>query len=124
MRPRRTARGSGRQREEPAERARKGGRLRKGRRPGRGWFTRTGAAGIAGAAGGDASPHDGHAKPNTSPATADAPHTPFDHDALYGLRDQRDDTAFDPYDFLPADPAPEPYDALPPPDSAPEPDTP
>ncbi|MFH8895173.1 DUF6350 family protein [Streptomyces coeruleorubidus] len=114
----------GRQREEPAERARKGGRLRKGRRPGRGWFTRTGVAGIAGAAGGDASPPDGDAKPDTSPATADAPHAPFDHDALYGLRDQRDDTAFDPYDFLPADPAPEPYDALPPPDSAPGPDTP
>ncbi|MFH8495673.1 cell division protein PerM [Streptomyces coeruleorubidus] len=111
----------GRPREEPAERAPKGGRLRKGSRPGRGWFTRTGVAGIAG---GDASPPAGDAKPNTSPATADAPYAPFGHDALYGLRDQRDDTALEPYDFLPADPAPEPYDALPPPDSAPQPDTP
>lgn len=46
-------------------------------------------------------------------------------DALYGLQDQ-DDT-FEPYDFLPADPAdpaPEPYDVLPPSDPAPGPDTP
>ena len=114
----------GRQREEPAERARKGGRLRMGSRPGRGWFTRTGVAGIAGVAGGDAAPADGEAKPNTSSASADAPHAPFGHDAFYGLRDQRDDTGFEPYDFLPADPAPEPYDASPSPDAAPEPDTP
>jgi hypothetical protein len=116
----------GKQREEPAEGDRKAGRPRKGTRPGRGWFTRTGVAGIAGVVG-DATPPDGDAKPKASPPTQDAPYAPyapFDHDALYGLRDQRDDTAFEPYDFLPADPAPEPYGVLPAPDSAPEPDAP
>jgi hypothetical protein len=116
----------GKQREEPAEGDRKAGRQRKGTRPGRGWFTRTGVAGIAGVVG-DATPPDGDAKPKASPPTQDAPYAPyapFDHDALYGLRDQRDDTAFEPYDFLPADPAPEPYGVLPAPDSAPEPDAP
>ncbi|WP_338782628.1 DUF6350 family protein [Streptomyces sp. DG1A-41] len=173
----------GKQRKERAEVAGKGRRLRKGTRPGRGWFTRTGVAGIAGVAGGagsagltgsagtaaaagstrpasgagnaggaggagtagsagaagltasagaagapggGASPHDGDTKPRTSPPTPDAPYVPyapFDHDALYGLQDQ-DDTTFEPYDFLPADPAPEPYDVLPPPDSTRKPDTP
>ncbi|MEU6176688.1 cell division protein PerM [Streptomyces coeruleorubidus] len=117
----------GKQREEPAEGARQGGRPRKGTRLGRGWFTRTGVAGIAGVAGGDSTPPDWDAKPNTSPPAPDAPYAPFGHDALdalYGLQDQQDDTAFAPYDFLPADPAPEPDDVLPPPDSAAKPDTP
>jgi hypothetical protein len=79
--------------------------MRKGSRPGRSWFTHTGVAG------GDASPADRDTKPRTSPPTPDAPYTsyaPFDHDALHGLQDQQDDTTFEPYDFLPADPAPEP----------------
>ncbi|GGW35421.1 DUF6350 family protein [Streptomyces caelestis] len=98
----------GRQREEPAEGARKSRRLRKGSRPGRSWFTHTGIAGVAG---GDASPADRDTKPRTSPPAPDAPYTsyaPFDHDALRGLQDQQDATTFEPYDFLPADPAPEP----------------
>ncbi|MFJ8462909.1 cell division protein PerM [Streptomyces swartbergensis] len=95
----------GKQREEPAGGARKAGRPRKGTRPGRGWFTRTGVAGVTG---GDATPADGDAKPETSPPAPDAAYTPFDHDAMYGLQDQQDDTAFGPYDFLSADPAPEP----------------
>ncbi|MFI7012811.1 DUF6350 family protein [Streptomyces sp. NPDC050164] len=108
----------GKQREGPAADARKVSRLRKGSRPGRGWFTRTGIAGIAGdagsagltgsapAAGGDASPPDGDAKPKTSPPTPDALYAPFDHDTLYDLQDQ-DDT----YDFPP------PHDPVPKPDS-------
>ncbi|GAA2397833.1 cell division protein PerM [Streptomyces coeruleofuscus] len=114
----------GKRREEPAAGARKARRPWKSTRSARAWFTRTGIAGIARVAGGGASPPDGDAKPNPSPATAEAPYAPFGHDPLYGLREQRDDTAFDPYDFLPTDPASEPYGALPPPDSAPEPETP
>ncbi|MEU0219246.1 DUF6350 family protein, partial [Streptomyces sp. NPDC006265] len=45
------------------------------------------------------------------PATAwgvgrHAPHEPFEHDALYGLRDQNRDPESGLYDFLPSDPAP------------------
>ncbi|WDV56911.1 DUF6350 family protein [Streptomyces coeruleorubidus] len=115
----------GKQREGPAAGARKVSRLRKGSRPGRSWFTRTGIAGIAGvagdagsagltgsapAAGGDVSPPDGDAKPKTSPPTPDAPYAPFGHDSLYDLQDQ-DDATFEPYDFLP------PHDPVPKPDS-------
>ncbi|SOR79614.1 hypothetical protein SCNRRL3882_3076 [Streptomyces chartreusis NRRL 3882] len=109
----------GKQRDEPAGGAARGGHLRKGSHR-RGWFTHTKIAGIAGVAGGaldGASPPDGPAKPRTSSATPDALH------AFHGLRDQ-DDTPFEPYDFLPADPAPEPYDVLPPPDPTAGPDTP
>ncbi|MER7401952.1 DUF6350 family protein [Streptomyces sp. NPDC000070] len=119
--------GIGKQRDEPAEGVGEGRRPRKRTRAGRGWFTRTGIAGIAG---GDASPPDGDAKPKTSSPAPDAHCALFGDDALYGLQDQQDDTAYEtyqayePYDFLPADPAPEPYDVLPPPDSTPGPGTP
>jgi hypothetical protein len=81
-------------------------------RRGGGWFRRTGVAGVAGR---DASPRDGTATPGASapaPDTPYVPYAPFEHDALYGLKDQ-DDAGYQPYDFLPADPAPKPYEVLP-----------
>ncbi|MCK8435241.1 hypothetical protein G3I77_20135 [Streptomyces sp. D2-8] len=149
---------AGKQREEAADGARKGGR---------GWFTRTGVAGIAGVAGGtgaaggargagraggdedagglwgvgapgvawgaedgersgrDASPANGAPSPHTSDSVPNAPHdpyAPFEHDALYGLRDQDHDADLELYDFLPSDPAAEPYDAPAPPDRSSPPD--
>ncbi|GGW90215.1 hypothetical protein GCM10010383_19660 [Streptomyces lomondensis] len=113
----------GRQREEAAEGTHRSGRLWNGPRPGGGWFRRTGVAGVAGVAGvpggggvpgraGDeVPPATPEPAPNT-PDTPDMPYAPFDHDALYGLSDQEQppDTDFEPYHFLPADPAPEPRD--------------
>ncbi|MEU0454504.1 hypothetical protein ABZ322_16085, partial [Streptomyces sp. NPDC006129] len=123
------ARGGGR------EGRRRGVRLRTGPRPGGRWFRRPGVAGIAGVAGGtggsgragaaghsgvpgragdDASPADERTPPRGPEPTPDTPYepyvpyAPFDHDALYGLSDQ-DDTAFEPYDFLPSDPPREPH---------------
>ncbi|MDQ1016893.1 cell division protein PerM [Streptomyces afghaniensis] len=117
----------GRQRDEPTEGTRQGMRQRQGSRPAR-WFARTGIAGIAGVAGltqstgpagaagaarDGASPPGRTAKPRTSPPAPDAssaPFAPLDHDISYGRRghDDQDDSPFEPYDFLPADPAPGP----------------
>ncbi|CAM5500838.1 hypothetical protein SAFG77S_05697 [Streptomyces afghaniensis] len=85
----------------------------------------TGSAGAAGASRDGASPPDGTTEPGTSSPTPDDPYVPYApyHDAPYGLQDL-DDPPFGPYDFLPADPAPEHYDVLPPTDPAPKPDTP
>lgn len=67
-------------------------------------------------AGRDAVPADGRPSSHTSdpspdaplaaPSVPHAPREPFEHDALYGLRDQNRDTDFGLYDFLPSDPAP------------------
>ncbi|MFJ8051658.1 DUF6350 family protein [Streptomyces luteogriseus] len=67
-------------------------------------------------AGRDAVPANGRPSPHTSDSSPDvpratpcvphAPHEPFEHDALHGLRDQNRDTDFGLYDFLPPDPAP------------------
>lgn len=92
---------------------------------------RAGAAGhpgVPGRAGDDASPADERTPPRGPEPMPDTryesyepyvPYAPFDHDALYGLSDQ-DDTAFEPYDFLPSDPPRERHDFRPP-TPAPEP---
>ncbi|GAA2948824.1 MULTISPECIES: cell division protein PerM [Streptomyces] len=62
----------------------------------------------AGIAGRDASSPDGTTAPRTPDPATDlpyAPYAPFEYDAPYGLRDQDDDAGYEPYDFLPADPA-------------------
>ncbi|MEU1911923.1 cell division protein PerM [Streptomyces massasporeus] len=43
---------------------------------------------------------------SNAPLAPHAPYEPFEHDALYGLRDQDRETDFGLYDFLPSDPAP------------------
>ncbi|MFF7042840.1 DUF6350 family protein [Streptomyces massasporeus] len=43
---------------------------------------------------------------SNAPLASHAPYEPFEHDALYGLRDQDRETDFGLYDFLPSDPAP------------------
>ncbi|MEU0175826.1 hypothetical protein ABZ178_21135 [Streptomyces massasporeus] len=43
---------------------------------------------------------------SNAPLAPHAPYEPFEHDALYGLRDQDGETDFGLYDFLPSDPAP------------------
>ncbi|GGS80495.1 cell division protein PerM [Streptomyces violaceus] len=62
----------------------------------------------AGIGGRDASSSDGTTAPRTPDPATDlpyAPYAPFEYDAPYGLRDQDDDAGYEPYDFLPADPA-------------------
>ncbi|WP_030894711.1 MULTISPECIES: DUF6350 family protein, partial [unclassified Streptomyces] len=104
---------AGRQREQtPEKRAHQGRRPRKGSGLGHGWFTRTGLA-RAGETG--ASRTGRGAKTTTSNAAPDEPYVPFaplDHDVLYGHRD-RDDTGYEPYDFLPTVPPGEPHDVPP-----------
>lgn len=58
----------------------------------------------------DASPADGTpaARTSTGPDTS---YAPFEHNARYGLRGQDHGTDFEVYDFLPSDPAREPYEA-------------
>ncbi|MEU9569407.1 DUF6350 family protein [Streptomyces massasporeus] len=72
-----------------------------------------GAVWGAGYAGRDAAPADGTPSPHTSDPASNASlaprarYEPFEHDALYGLRDQDRETDYGPYDFLPSDrPAP------------------
>lgn len=62
----------------------------------------------AGIAGRDASSPDGTTTPRTPDPATDlpyVPYAPFEYDAPYGLQDQDDDAGYEPYDFLPADPA-------------------
>ncbi|GGV77863.1 hypothetical protein GCM10010228_45340 [Streptomyces massasporeus] len=71
-----------------------------------------GAVPGAGHAGRDAAPTSGMPSSHTTdpasnaPLAPHAPYEPFEHDALYGLRDQDGETDFGLYDFLPSDPAP------------------
>ena len=92
---------------------------RRGTRRGRGWFRRTkvasSAGGSASSAGGArlAEARDGDTGClGPSPGHAHVPYAPFEHDALYGFKDQ-DDAGYRPYDFLPTDPALKPYEFLP-----------
>ncbi|MFH8659827.1 cell division protein PerM [Streptomyces afghaniensis] len=95
----------GRQREEPAD----GAQQPAGGPESAGSAGLNGSAGAAGVSGGGASPPDGTAEPGTSSPTPDDPYVPYApyDDAPYGLQDL-DDTPFEPYDFLPADPAHKP----------------
>ncbi|MEU4468416.1 DUF6350 family protein [Streptomyces sp. NPDC024017] len=74
----------------------------------------------------EASPEDGAPSPHPSAPAPDAPYaprTPSEYDALYSLRDQDRDADYEPYDFLPSDPAAEPYDTPAPPDRSSPPDS-
>lgn len=74
----------------------------------------------------EASPADGAPSPRPSapaPDAPNAPRTPSEYDALYSLRDQDHDADYEPYDFLPSDPAAEPYDTPAPPDRSSPPDS-
>ncbi|KJK40921.1 membrane protein [Streptomyces variegatus] len=71
-------------------------------------------AGDVARTGHDASPADGTRAAHAS-AGPDTSYAPFEHNALYGLRDQGRGTDFELYDFLPSDPAREPYEAPAPP---------
>ncbi|MEU2908791.1 cell division protein PerM [Streptomyces massasporeus] len=81
-----------------------------------------GAVRGVGHAGRDAAPADVTPSSHTTdpasnaPLTPRAPYEPFEHDVLYGLRDQDRETDFGFYDFLPSDPAPSDRSA--PPESA------
>ncbi|MFC9130882.1 DUF6350 family protein [Streptomyces sp. NPDC057099] len=75
------------------------------------------SAGIAGGAGGARAAENAKDTPGTgrdasswdeagTPRTPDLPYAPFEYDDVpYGLRDEDDDAGYEPYDFLPADPA-------------------
>ncbi|MGW3990846.1 cell division protein PerM [Streptomyces sp. NPDC004830] len=93
--------GIGRQREEAGP-----GRPEKGSLLGR-RFPRTGAAGPAGVTGSADPAKAGPSASASAPpdSAADAFRSSLGHDALYGLGDQDDDPGYEPYDFLPQDPA-------------------
>ncbi|MFF0005730.1 DUF6350 family protein [Streptomyces tibetensis] len=133
----------GEQWKKAADGAREQRRTRKG--DGRGSFTHTGVAGIAGVAGGPeaarargvdpsgdggsgegggrtrrgASTADGTSVPHPPSPTPDALYAPYEYDALPDR-----DRDFEPYDFLPPDPAPGRYDTPAPPDRSSPPGTP
>lgn len=80
-----------------------------------------------GRAGRGASMADGRSAPHASDPTQDALHapcTPYEYDALHGLREPDRETDFELYDFLPSDPAPGRHEPPAPPDRSAPPEAP